>query len=135
MVVQVLNIPTQDTETAQLPVSTPQWLKPYLAAAQRSGLTADWQTVSMEEPITGGEAAVILQNALDLAISSDALQAVSQQEDTASREDACLAVMAQYGVALDGGEAMTRAEVAETLYKISKLAIDAPGMAVFRMQQ
>jgi len=136
MVVQVLNIPTQNTEAAQLPVSTPQWLKPYLAAAQRSGLTADWQTVSMAEPITGAEAAVILQNALDLTVSSEVLQQVSAlEEDVSQRAAACLAVMAQYGIALEGAAPMTRAGVAETLYQVSKLAVDAPGMAVFRMQQ
>ena len=133
MVVQVLNIPTQNADSAQLPVTTPQWLKPYLAAAQRSGLTADWETVSMDQPITGAEAAVILQNALDLTVSSEALQTVA--EDTDSREGACLAVMAQYGVQLEGAASMTRADVAETLYQISKLAPEAPGMAVFRMQQ
>ena len=138
MVVQVLNIPTQDTDAAQLPVTSPQWLKPYLAAAQRSGLTADWQTVSMDQPITGAEAAVILQNALDLTVSSDALQAqqtVAQDEEIPDRATACLAVMAEYGVALEGAAPMTRADVAQTLYQISKLAPNAPGMAVFRMQQ
>ena len=134
MVVQVLNIPTENANATQLPVTVPQWLKPYLAAAQRSGLTADWQTVSMAEPITGAEAAVILQNALDLTVSSEVLQAVSQQADISSRASACLAVMAEYGVALEASAPMTRAEVAQTLYRISKLAPDAPGMAVFRMQ-
>ena len=135
MVVQVLDIPIQNTESIQLPVTTPQWLKPYLAAAQRSGLTADWQTLSLQEPITGAEAALILQNALDLTVSSEVLQTVAQQENISSREAACLAVMAEYDVVLNGTAPMTRAEVAETLYQISKLAPDAPGMAVFRKQQ
>ena len=135
MVVKVLDIPTQNTESIQLPVTTPQWLKPYLAAAQRSGLTADWETSALEQPITGAEAAVILQNALDLTVSSEVLQAVSQQEDLSSREAACLAVMAEYDVSLTASAPMTRGEVAQTLYQISKLAIDAPGMTVFRQQK
>jgi len=135
MVVQVLNIPTQNTASIQLPVTTPQWLKPYLAAAKRSGLTADWEAASLEEPITGAEAALILQNALDLAVSSEVLQTVAQQENISSREAACLAVMAEYGVVLEADAPLTRGEVAETLYQISKLAPDAPGMAVFRKQQ
>ena len=136
MVVQVLNLPTQNTDSIQLPATTPQWLKPYLAAAQRSGLTADWETVSMDQPITGAEAAVILQNALDLTVSSDTLQqAAALEEEIPDRAAACLAVMAEYGVVLEGSAPMTRADVAETLYQISKLAADAPGMAVFRMQQ
>lgn len=135
MVVQVLNIPTQDSESIQLPVTAPQWLKPYLAAAQRSGLTADWETSALDQPITGAEVAVILQNALDLTVSSEVLQTVAQQEEISTREAACLAVMAEYGMVLDASAPMTRGEVAETLYQISKLAPDAPGMAVFRKQQ
>ena len=58
MVVKVLDIPMDDAETSQLPEDTPAWLKPYLAAAQRSGLTANWETSgAMDEPITGAEAA------------------------------------------------------------------------------
>ncbi len=138
MVVKVLDIPLDNTEAVQLPEDTPQWLKPYLAAAQRSGLTANWETSgALDEPITGAEAAVILQNALDLTVDSGILET----EQTANKEEiptwaaASLTILAENGVALEANAPMTRAEVAETLYQVSLLALEAPGMAVFRIQQ
>lgn len=52
----------------------PQWLRPYVAAALRAGLTdglPDQQTFGAEESITGAEAAVMLENALDTLAFSD----------------------------------------------------------------
>lgn len=139
MVIKVLDIPTDNVDTAQLPVTTPQWLKPYLAAAQRSGLLADWQnTGALSEPITGAEAAVMLQNALDLTVSSEMLnteQPSETQEEIPSWAYASVTVMAENGVVLDANAPLTRADVAQTLYLVSQLAPEAPGMAVFRMQQ
>ena len=135
MVVKVLDIPLEDAEAANLPADTPQWLKPYLAAAQRSGLTANWQTGgAMDEPITGAEAAVILQNALDLTASTAALE-TQAQEDVPAWATASLAVLAENGLTLDANAPMTRADVAETLYQVSILSLEAPGMTVFRIQQ
>ena len=135
MVVNVLDIPMEDTETVRLPENTPQWLKPYLAAAQRSGLTANWQTSgAMDEPITGAEVAVILQNALDLTATTAALEAEAQ-EDVPTWAAASLTVLAENGLALDANAPMTRADVAETLYQVSQLALEAPGMTVFRINQ
>ncbi len=139
MVVKVLDIPLENTDSAQLPVTTPQWLKPYLVAAQRSGLMANWQnTGTLSDPITGAEAAVMLQNALDLTVSSKVLEA----EQTAAKEEgipswaaASLTVMAENGVVLGANDVLTRAEAAQVFYQVSKLALEAPGMAVFRMQQ
>ena len=137
MVVEVLDIPTDNTAEVQLPVTTPQWLKPYLTAAQRSGLLADLETLSdLAAPITGAEAVVILQNALDLPLSADALQQVdSQQEEIPTWALASLTVMAENGVMLECDAPLTRANMAQALYQISRIAPDAPGMAVFRMQQ
>lgn len=138
MVVKVLDIPMEDTEAVQLPENTPQWLKPYLAAAQRSGLTANWQTSgAMDEPITGAEAAVILQNALDLTVDTAVLEAeqTGAQEDVPTWAAASLTVLAENGLVLSANTPMTRADVAETLYQVSQLALEAPGMAVFRIQQ
>lgn len=138
MVVKVLDIPLDNTETAVLPENTPQWLKPYLAAAQRSGLTANWQTTgAMDEPITGAEVAVILQNALDLTVDTAVLEAeqTAVQEDVPTWAAASLTVLAENGLVLDANAPMTRAHVAETLYQVSLIAPDAPGMAVFRINQ
>lgn len=139
MVVKVLDIPVEDGNTADLPVTAPQWLKPYLAAAQRSGLMADWaDQESLSDAVTGAEAAVMLQNALDLSVSSAALeteQATVNTEEISSKEAASLMVLAQNGVELSAAETLTRGDVAQVLYRVSKLALEAPGMMVFRMQQ
>lgn len=135
MVVKVLDIPLDNTETATLPENTPQWLRPYLAAAQRSGLTANWETSgAMDEPITGAEAAVILQNALDLTATTAALEA-EPQEDIPTWAAASLTVLAENGLMLNANAPMTRADVAETLYQVSILSLEAPGMSVFRIQK
>ncbi len=137
MVVKLLDIPLEDGEAVQLPADAPQWLKPYLAAAQRSGLMDNFrETAALQDAITGAEAAVMLQNALDLTVSTDALEQVDgMAEDVPAWAMASLTVLAENGIALEAGTPMTRAEVAETLYRISLLAPDAPGMAVFRINK
>ena len=135
MVVKVLDIPLEDADSVQLPANTPQWLRPYLAAAQRSGLTANWETNgSMADPITGAEAAVILQNALDLTATTAVLE-TQLQESVPTWAAASLMVLAENGLALDANAPMTRADVAETLYQVSILSLEAPGMTVFRINQ
>ena len=144
MVVQALDIPLQDDAALQLPADTPQWLRPYLAAALRSGLTAGWpdtETGSFmaDSPITGAEAAVMLQNALDLSISQQTLeseQASAEAEETVPAWAAVsLTAMSEHGISLNAEEALDRGQVAQMLYQVSQLALDAPGMAVFRAQQ
>lgn len=145
MVVKTLDIPTVDNSLVGVPTDTPDWLKPYLAAAIRSGLTADLpqsETGSFNayEPITGAEAAVILQNALDLSVSQEMLESVQTAADSAAEDvpawaASSLYAMADNGVDLNASAAMTRGEAAQVLYQIHTLAEDAPGMAVIRMQQ
>ena len=140
MMVELLDIPTQDVQTTSLPEETPDWLKPYLLAAQRAGITDRLpdEDFDADAPITGGEAAVMLQNALDLSITQSALEA----QQTAAIEEAAvpawaataLTVMADNGLALSAEAPMTRGEVAEVLYQTSLLALDAPGTSVLRMQ-
>ncbi len=138
MLVDVLDIPLEDMSYEAVPEDTPHWLKPYLAAAMRSGLTAglpDNKSASFEadSPIIGGEAAVMVQNALDLSVSVDA----NLEENEALPAWAANAVtaMAENGIALEALATMNRGQVAEVLYQISKIAPEAPGMAVIRMQQ
>ena len=144
MVVQVLDIPVEDVRYDEIPADTPQWLKPYLAAAMRSGLTAGWPetetgSFQADQPITGAEAAVMLQNALDLSISQETLEQMESGTDTQQEVPVWAAVsltaMQDNGVALNANAAMTRGEAAQVLYQVKELSLDAPGMAVFRMQQ
>lgn len=142
MVVQALDIPVENTAYSAVPEDTPQWLKPYLAAALRSGLIAGWPDTESgsfcaEQPITGAEAAVMLQNALDLTISQQTLEAEQAEDPVQVPAWAAVSLTAleENGIALDASVALTRGMAAKVLYQVSYLAVDAPGMAVFRMQQ
>ncbi len=102
----------------------PGWLQPYLAAAVRSGLTAglpEQEIFGANEPITGAEAAVMLQNALDLTVSG--------REDAAAEEDSTIPVWAanslsalsNSGLMLDANATLTRGETAQLLYQAVSL--------------
>ena len=70
MLVKALEIPVEEEITyTGYTDEVPLWLQPYLAAAVRSGLTADLteqETFGADAAITVAEAAVMLQNGLDL---------------------------------------------------------------------
>ncbi len=138
MLVQALDIPLEETDSSVLDEETPDWLRPYLTAALRSGLTAglpEDDGFQADTPITGAEAAVMLQNALDLTVSQEALEQTGQtSEETPVWAASSLSVMSDNGVTLPAAQTLTRADVAEVLYQVSQLAITAPGTAVFRMQ-
>lgn len=131
MVTQLLELDVRSqTEYTVLAQQAPQWLRPYLAAAVRSGIAANWDLLTeeapdTEAPITGSEAALILQNALDLP----AVSAMAEEEPT--WEEMALAVMREQGIFLTDTP-MTRAEAANLLYQASRLAVNAPGMAALR---
>ena len=117
----------QDATYTGFADQAPGWLRPYLAAAHRAGLTAGWQSSSFDaqQPITGQEAALLLQNALDLPAD------VMAQDQ--SQGEWAMEVMAQNGVMLQA-QPLTRAEVAQAMYRVSQLARSAPGMQVFAVQ-
>ena len=127
MLVNLLELPVEEA-------AAPEWVQPYLDAAIRSGLVSGWQAESfaMDEPITGAEAAVALQSALDLSAEELELTFGEELPDWAATS---LAVMAANGVELEAEAPMTRGQAAQTLYQISRMAATAPGMMVFNMQQ
>lgn len=138
MVIGLLEIPVEDqpvyTELAQ---NVPQWLKPYVAAAVRSGLLNGWQMneegeFDADAPISGGEAAVLLQNALDLPDIRETAALDDVQE--ISYSETAVAVMHAHGVDLEGEETLNRGQTAQLLYQVSRLAQYAPGAAVFRTE-
>ena len=141
--VQALGIPTDTASYTAMPADTPDWLKPYLAAAMRAGLTADLPvkesgSFDADQPITGAEAAVMIQNALDLSVSQTALETVSAEgadEAVPAWAAASVTVMNENGVVLAADQALTRGELAKALYRVSYLSVDAPGMQVIRKQQ
>ena len=113
---------------------TADWLKPYLAAAMRSGLTAGWpdgEVFGAEQPITEAEAAVMLQNALDLTMPADA----EAGEDLPVWAADAITVLGANGITLNAGENLTRARAAEVLYRTCQLKADAPGIAVLQRVQ
>ena len=136
MAVKALDIPLEETDYTGIPADVPMWLKPYVGAALRSGLLESWPqaesgSFDMASPITELEAAVLLQNALDLTLEETSAQI---REEVPVWAASSVAVMNQYGVALGSESALTRGQAAKILYQISQLAVTAPGMTVFRMQ-
>ena len=85
----------------------------------------------MHEAVTGAEAAVALQNALDLPAGHEEM---TYGEEVPSWAATSLTVMAENGVELTADAPMTRAETAQVLYQISRMAIGAPGTMVFNLQ-
>lgn len=144
MVVEALDIPAQDVSYNAVPADTPHWLRPYLAAAIRSGLTAglpatDTGSFDAGQPITGAEAAVMLQNVLDLTVSQQTLEAVESaataiKEEVPAWASSSLTAMADNGILLIAEETMNRGQVAKLLYQVNQMADTAPGMTVIRMQ-
>jgi hypothetical protein len=136
MLVKTLEIPLEDASNLSLPPDTPQWLQPYLAAALRSGLTAGWPDVgNFSEAITGAEAAVMLQNALDLTISQNvADQSAAMQEENAVPAWAAvsLSVLEDNGIYVSAFGTLNRGQVSQILYEASHLAAFSAGAALFR---
>lgn len=138
MLVQSLEIPVENAGSQGLPENTPKWLRPYMAAAIRSGLTAglpETDSFDADSPITGAEAAVMLQNALDLSVSQQVLSSNEEAtQDIPAWAAGALTVLQEHDVQMSPNEPMTRADAANVLYQASILAVSAPGTAVFKMQ-
>ena len=135
MVIKALDIPMEE-DYAAVPTDVPLWLKPYVGAAMRSGLLEGWPeresgSFEAEAPITGAEAAVMLQNALDLTLEKTQAEEETQIPVWAAES---VSVMAQNGIVLDFEGELTRAQAAQVLYQVSNLSVTAPGMTVFRME-
>lgn len=124
MLVKALDIPTdEDLVYTGYTDEIPKWLQPYLAAAMRSGLTAGLpgqDAFGANEVITGGEASVMLCNALKLNPMTEALG--QEEEDAAPvwARDA-LAALAEQGISLEAESPITRSAAAQVLYLASKL--------------
>lgn len=132
MLVQALGLKVEEDATyTGFTDDVPTWLKPYLASAMRSGLTAGWPhgtQFGAGEPISGAEAALMVQNALDLPLAT-----VAEDSTDPDWAAAAMATMSQNGILLDNAP-MTRAQTAMALYQVSLLAPTSPGMAVFSLQ-
>ena len=153
MLTQALDLPMEEEALPTAYADAPEWLKPYLAAALRSGMTAgiparESGAFDGDAPITGAETAVMVQNVLDLAVVTQAEPV--QPEDPGAKEmssgeeiaesvdaeaawaDTALAVMAENGISLAADQILTRADAAQLLYQAAALAKSAPGMQIYR---
>lgn len=138
MTMQALGIPVEDAGAFRYG-STADYLVPTLAAALRCGILEGLPEMAVfgeDVPVTGAEAAVMLQNILKLSpAEQEELTNVDgittfQENPLAWAEDA-IAVMADNGMELTG-EVLTRGEVAEILYRAASIAEEAPGISLFR---
>ncbi len=135
MAVQVLGIPVEeDVTTSVYTDQIPAWLQPYLAAALRSGMTAglpvnDSGVFGAGENVTALEAAVLLQNAMDLTVSVGAMENVD--ENTPEWAATAVAAMEENGIDLSSGE-LSRGRAALLLYQISKMVQEAPGLQMYQ---
>jgi hypothetical protein len=128
-----------DIETDQHAVYTgyadesPEWLKPYLAAAMRLGLTAGLpggREFGCSEPITGAEAAVMLQNALDLTAET-----VTADEAVPVWAQMAVSALREQGFPLDPAAPLTRGQAAEVIYRVAQLKDTSPAASVLRAAQ
>lgn len=135
MVIKVLGIPVDENAAyTGYTDQVPAWLQPYLAAAMRSGLTAklpvsETGALGLDAPINGAEAAVMLQNAMDLSISASAKPVDKEVPDWAM---SAVIAMNDNGIAINGITELTRGEVAVILYQASRLASQAPGLSMYQ---
>ena len=135
MMVKTLGIPVDSNAVYNgYTDQAPSWLQPYLAAAMRSGLTANLPisetgALGIDEPITGAEAAVMLQNAMDLSVSASAKPVDKEVPDWAA---AAVMTMNDNGISINGTTTLTRGEVAVILYRANKLAPQAPGLSMYQ---
>lgn len=134
MTVKALDIPLEGADETVISSDVPQWLRPYVGAAIRSGLLeglpqSETGSFDANSPITGAEVAVMLQNALSLRT----VETVSQQNDLPVWAANAVTVLQQHGVALESDTAITRAQAAQVLYRAKELALTAPGMEVLRI--
>lgn len=135
MMVKAMNIPVEENvEFTGFADEVPNWLKPYLAAAVRAGLTAgvpvsDSGMFGVNDVITGAEAAVMLQNAMDLSVSTAA-----EEGDESIPEWAAASVMAmnENGITVRAEDKLDRGQVAVMLYQVSRAAETAPGLQMYQ---
>ena len=127
MLVKALEIkPEEELADTGYTDEVPNWLKPYLAAAVRSGLTAglpDQEVFGASEAITGAEAAVMLQNALDLRVSRKEEEVLTGTEDNMVPvwAEASLTALSENGLTLDAQTPLTRGEAAKLLYQTVRM--------------
>lgn len=134
MLVKTLDIPVDDQAAhTGFADEAPGWLKPYLAAALRAGITENWPgegVFGANEPISGAEAALLLQNALDLTVTTVAGK--DDSTDVPTWAVTAVTALAENGIELDAEASLTRSRVAELLYQVNTMAEEDAGLGIYR---
>ncbi len=117
-----INVDTQASYTG-FADETPDWLRPYLAAALRTGMLAGWpygDAFGAQETISGAEAALLVQNALDLTVTTDVPAGKENDGDTPTWAMIAITAMTDNGFNVTNA-ALTRADAAALLYQVNQL--------------
>ena len=121
MLVKTLDISVdKEAEFTGFTDDAPQWLRPYLAAAMRTGLFAGWpygSSFGANEIISGAEAALLVQNALDLTVSTDVPTGKENDGQLPAWAMTAITAMADNGITLTA-EPVTREIAAGLLYQV-----------------
>ena len=112
----------ENAESTGFEDQCPGWLKPYLAAAQRSGLVRGYATETGAEfrandPITGAEAASMVSLALELPSS-----VISEDRELPVWAATALATVNDSGIEFSNTDTVTRAQAANALYQAVQVA-------------
>jgi hypothetical protein len=73
----------------------------------------------------------MLQNAMDLAVSTCTMDG-APQEDAMAWAAVAVATMTENGIRLTAEAPLTRGQVAQILYQASQMAQDAPGLQMYQ---
>lgn len=123
MLMETLKLPAdRNAEATGFADEAPMWLRPYLAAAFRSGLISGYACdegveFHPDSPIDSGEAAVMMQSAMNFAIPTGLTDDASV---AAWAQEAVRAVSGE-GIPLPQDQVLTRSDAAKILYKISQI--------------
>ena len=133
MLVKTLELPVEETaDFTGFTDDTPNWLKPYLAAALRSGMTENWPDApefGASKPITGAEAGLLVQNALNLSVSTVAGKETDGELPVWA--ESAVTAMSEIGIELDPTAELTREHAAGLLYQVSQLSRSVPNSEVY----
>lgn len=118
MLVRALEIPVDEEVTVTgYEEGVPEWLKPYLAAAARSGITAQapaQETFDPDAPMGSGEAAAMLCGALGISVNAQSVE--TSENGIPAWQSAALEKIWEAGIPLEPGTVLTRGQTAEILY-------------------
>lgn len=123
MLVKTLEIPTDSGIMETGFKDVPNWLKPYLAAAVRSGLIsaiATQESFDADQLVTAEDAAALLCSALHLTATQQAT--LSTAEEAVNPVD----ILTENGFVLTSGQVITRADAACLLYQAAQYHSNMP---------